>query len=119
MVKDCIFSPDESKIVSGGFEKMLRVWDIENSDKPINILNKQDKQIKHIVWNKLHDDVVISSSGEDNILYSWDIRSNESVNKYKLENVKNEPITSMSITKDFAFIIITTKSHVTFLNAKK
>lgn len=119
MVKDVVFSPDESKIVSGGHEKMLRVWDIEEEEKPINILNKQNNPIKHIVWNRLYDNIIISASGEDNILHSWDIRTNEIVDKFTIGNVKDEPITSMKITKDARIIVLTTKSHVTFLNAKK
>jgi len=119
MVKDVIFSPHERQMISGGFENMLRVWDIERPDTPVSIMNKQSNPIKHIAWNSLHSDLIITAGVDDNVLRSWDVRGQELVNEYKIESHKNEPITSMSITKDSSFIIITSKSRVTFLNAKK
>jgi len=119
MVKDVIFSPDEQKLVTGGHENILRIWDIERPDAPILEHNRQSTPIRNIVWNKLHNNLIISSSGENNILRSWDIRAKELVNEYNMDSTFRSPITSMRITKDSAFIILTSQSHVKFLNAKK
>ena len=117
MVKDIVFSADESHVVTGGFEKYLRLWDLERPDAAVMEFDKQNSPINYIVWNKLHNDMIVTSSLNDGAIRTWDSRSKELVREYKIEG--SDETTSMVASKDGAFIIITTKSRVIFWNAKK
>jgi len=116
MVKDIVFSPDETKVISGGHEKYLRLWDVKRPDTEIMSFPQQHSPINNIVWNSLHN-VIVTSSLTEGKMYSWDTRSREMVNEYTIDG--EEPTTKMIKTPDDALIILTTKSRVLFWNAKK
>jgi serine-threonine kinase receptor-associated protein len=114
IVKDICFSPEESHLLSGGHEKILRLWDIERPDAQPDVFPEQTTWVRHLVWNQLQPFSVISS-GDDNILRIWDIRTKEIVRELTLE----APVTSLTISRDFKFVTTTSGSKVTFWNAKK
>jgi len=120
MVKDAIFSPSDDRVISGGFEKLVRVWDVNRPEQPLQEMAKQESVIKHVSWNRLYGDLIITASGDDNILRCYDLRTSEIVSTFQVKGKnKMEPITSMKLSKDSAFIVVTTASRVIFYNARK
>ena len=120
MVKDAIFSPSEDRVITGGFEKIVRVWDVNRPDQPLQEMAKQESVIKHVSWNRLYSDLVVTASGDDNILRCYDLRTSEVVSTFQVKGKnKMEPVTSMKLSRDSAFIIVTTASRVIFYNARR
>ena len=121
IVKDALFSPDETKLITGGFEKILRVWDVNVEEVPVQQMAPQEHSIKHIVWNGLYSDLIVTASGDSNQLRCYDHRSTEIVSTFEVPSKTGSPetVTSMSITRDGVFIIVTTESEVILFNARK
>ncbi len=73
IVKAAEFSPDGRAIVTGGHEKLLRIFDLEKPQEAATVLNGHTKPISHAFFSV--DGNLIYSAGEENDIRVWDRRS--------------------------------------------
>lgn len=73
IVKAAEFSPDGRAIVTGGHEKLLRIFDLEKPQDAATVLNGHTKPISHAFFSV--DGNLIYSAGEENDIRVWDRRS--------------------------------------------
>ena len=73
IVKAAEFSPDGRAIVTGGHEKLLRIFDLEKPQEAPTVLSGHTKPISHAFFSV--DGNLIYSAGEENDIRVWDRRS--------------------------------------------
>ncbi|OZJ03325.1 hypothetical protein BZG36_04228 [Bifiguratus adelaidae] len=88
------FSSDGSRIVTGGHEKKLRIFDLHRPDlAPLEAFG-HDGTIKTIIWDDSRH--VIMSAGDDKLIRVWDLRTFKEVKTLDTQ----APISSMTLSPD-------------------
>jgi serine-threonine kinase receptor-associated protein len=113
IVKSARFSKDDFKIVTGGQDKILRIWDLNHADDEPTKLEGHTESIKVAVW--AGNDNFILSGGSDGGVRVWDVRTRKQVS---MNNTKG-PVTSLEVCLDGRHVICTSGKNVTFLDAEK
>jgi len=72
IIKSVRFSKDDTKILTGGQDKILRIYDLNNTQSEPSTLQGHTNTIKTALWT---NENTIVSGGQDNTLRIWDIRS--------------------------------------------
>src|SRR5262249_2961718 len=73
------YSPDSQRIVSGGSDKTVRVWDAD-SGQELMCLRGHDGQVTSVIVSP--DSSLIASAGADGMLRLWDARSGAQLNRF-------------------------------------
>jgi len=111
IVKSVAFSNDDKRIVTGGQEKILQVYDLEKPTcSPVHLKGHQ-QPIKTIVWGPSPH--LLFSAGGDSHLRIWDIRTLTQVRDIDLGDV----ITSLELSLDQELLTCCSGNHVLFLNS--
>lgn len=76
------FHQDTKFLITGGFEKILRVFDLNRLDAPPTEIDKSPGSIRTLTW--LHGDQTILSSCTDigGVRYEVNISSKKTVSEY-------------------------------------
>ncbi|KAJ1983326.1 hypothetical protein H4R34_001349 [Dimargaris verticillata] len=110
---------NESHIVTGGSEKVLRIFDLSQAgrgsnqcDAPALELEGHQGAIRHVCWDQARS--VILSSGEDRNICVWDLRTPTPVHTFTTD----EPIASMDLSGDGSYLTCTAGNSVKVWDAQ-
>ncbi|KAG0225840.1 hypothetical protein BGX31_007495, partial [Mortierella sp. GBA43] len=115
IVRSADFSGDGSRIVTGGNEKKLRIFDLNREDlvgQPLLSTEGHNSMIRNVVWDGARN--MILSAGDDMEFKVWDPRTFNQVHSFKM----TEPIASMQLTADGQYVTLTTGKSVHFWDAQ-
>lgn len=118
-----------TRIITGGYEKKLRIFDLTRPDaEPDYLVEFHDKglahdgNIKSVVWHRdptgqsgSSEDSIVVSAGEDKVVRWWDVRTLQKKHELKFD----DPITSMERSSGSLgeLLTITSGKDVYFIDA--
>ncbi|KAI8879525.1 WD40 repeat-like protein [Backusella circina FSU 941] len=73
IVRSADFNKDGSRILTGGKEKKLRIFDLYRPDAPPLEATDHEDTIKAVVWDE--DRHLVMSAGDDSTVRLWDLRT--------------------------------------------
>ncbi|WZZ64463.1 hypothetical protein YC2023_075833 [Brassica napus] len=121
IVRACAFSEvrstlylghDTKRLLTGGFEKILRVFDLNRLDAPPTEVDKSPGSVRTLTW--LHSDQTILSSCTDiGGVRLWDVRSGKIMQTLETTS----PVTSAEVSQDGRYITTADGSTVKFWDA--
>lgn len=98
IVRATEFNHDDTKIVTGGKEGLLRIYDLYRPDAhPLEVTGHEDT-IKAVVWNEEHHAVL--STGDDSTIRIWDLRTMRQRNIIQTSS----PVSTMSLSADGQYV---------------
>mmetsp|Transcript_1579 Transcript_1579/g.3480 ORF Transcript_1579/g.3480 Transcript_1579/m.3480 type:complete len:379 (+) Transcript_1579:405-1541(+) len=96
IVRCVSFSRDSTKLVTGGHEKVLRVFDLAKPEADPVVLEAQASPIRCAVWSTFDPNRLYTSlSGEPGIC-AWDMRANAVVQRWETSDV----VTSIELSDE-------------------
>jgi len=111
IIKSVNFSSDNRKLLTGGQDKILRIFDLDKVESEPLKLEGHTDSVRVALWN---GENIIVSGGQDSILRIWDVRT--------LKEVKNlnskAPISSIEVCLDGKHMTVTSGKDVMFYNIK-
>ncbi|KAH8521093.1 hypothetical protein H0E87_002231 [Populus deltoides] len=112
IVRACAFSEDTHLLLTGGFEKILRIFDLNRPDAPPREVDNSPGSIRTVAW--LHSDqTILSSCADIGGVRLWDIRSGKIVQTLETKS----PVTSAEVSQDGRYITTADGSTVKFWDA--
>ncbi|XP_068651676.1 uncharacterized protein [Aristolochia californica] len=112
IVRACAFSEDTHLLLTGGIEKILRIFDLNHPDAPPREVDKSPGSVRTVAW--LHSDQTILSSCTDmGGVRLWDLRSGKIVQTLDTK----APVTSAEVSQDGRYITTCDGSSVKFWDA--
>ncbi|KAI4387051.1 hypothetical protein MLD38_004914 [Melastoma candidum] len=112
IVRACAFSEDTHLLLTGGFEKILRIFDLNRPDAPPREVDSSPGSVRTVAW--LHSDQTILSSCSDvGGVRLWDVRSGKIVQTLETKS----PVTSAEVSQDGRYITTADGSTVKFWDA--
>ncbi|KAJ4808739.1 Eukaryotic translation initiation factor 3 subunit I [Rhynchospora pubera] len=112
IVRACAFSEDTHLLLTGGFEKILRIYDLNRPDATPREIDKSPGSVRTVTW--LHSDQTILSSCSDmGGVRLWDVRSGNIVQTLETK----APVTSAEVSQDGRYITTADGSSVKFWDA--
>ncbi|KAL9463278.1 hypothetical protein AB3S75_001143 [Citrus x aurantiifolia] len=112
IVRACAFSEDTHLLLTGGFEKILRIFDLNRPDAPPREVGNSSGSIRTVAW--LHSDqTILSSCTDSGGVRLWDARSGKIVQTLETKS----PVTSAEVSRDGRYITTADGSSVKFWDA--
>ncbi|KAL6604553.1 hypothetical protein ACP70R_029804 [Stipagrostis hirtigluma subsp. patula] len=112
IVRACAFSEDTHRLLTGGFEKILRIYDLNRPDAAPREIDKSPGSVRTVAW--LHSDQTILNTCTDmGGVRLWDVRSGKIFQTLETK----APVTSAEVSQDGRFITTTDGSSVKFWDA--
>ncbi|MED6132622.1 hypothetical protein PIB30_020798 [Stylosanthes scabra] len=112
IVRACAFSEDTHLLLTGGVEKILRIYDLNRPDAPPREVDKSPGSVRTVAW--LHSDQTILSSCTDmGGVRLWDVRSGKIVQTLETKS----SVTSAEVSQDGRYITTADGSSVKFWDA--
>ncbi|XP_031282259.1 serine-threonine kinase receptor-associated protein-like [Pistacia vera] len=112
IVRACAFSEDTHFLLTGGFEKILRIFDLNRPDAPPREVDNSPGSIRTVAW--LHSDQTILSSCTDiGGVRLCDVRSGKIVQTLETKS----PVTSAEVSRDGRYITTADGFTVKFWDA--
>ena len=112
IVKSVCFSGDCQRLLTGGSEKLLRIYDLGNIDAAPYVMEGSPSQIRTAQFTA-DDSLIMSSCADDNCIRVWDVRTNVVVTTLATDT----PVTSIEITENGRYITTADGKNVTFFDA--
>jgi len=114
IVRCCTFAPDSSRLATGGFEKVIRLYDITKPEADPQLLPKQSSAVKCAQWSTHRPHLLYTSNSNEPGIVVWDLRSNEACQRWETGAV----VTSIELSS--AGIVTTAAGkEVTFWHAER
>ncbi|XP_022732565.1 serine-threonine kinase receptor-associated protein-like [Durio zibethinus] len=112
IVRACAFSEDTHLLLTGGVEKVLRIYDLNCPDAPPREVDKSPGSVRTVAW--MHSDQTILSSCTDmGGVRLWDVRSGKIVQTLETKS----SVTSAEVSQDGRYITTADGSTVKFWDA--
>ncbi|XP_072961532.1 uncharacterized protein [Typha angustifolia] len=112
IVRACAFSEDTHLLLTGGIEKILRIYDLNRPDATPREIDKSPGSVRTVAW--LHSDQTILSSCTDiGGVRLWDVRSGTIVQTLDTKS----PVTCAEVSQDGRYITTADGSTVKFWDA--
>ncbi|GMH04488.1 hypothetical protein Nepgr_006327 [Nepenthes gracilis] len=112
IVRACAFSEDTHLLLTGGLEKVLRIFDLNRPDAPPREVDKSPGSVRTVAW--LHSDQTILSSCTDmGGVRLWDVRSGRIVQTLDTKS----SVTSAEVSQDGRYITTADGASVKFWDA--
>ncbi|KAE8736093.1 pentatricopeptide repeat-containing protein [Hibiscus syriacus] len=112
IVRACAFSEDTQLLLTGGVEKVLRIYDLNRPDAPPREVDKSPGSVRTVTW--MHSDQTILSSCTDmGGVRLWDVRSGKIVQTLETKS----SVTSAEVSQDGRYITTADGSTVKFWDA--
>ncbi|EOY30948.1 Transducin/WD40 repeat-like superfamily protein isoform 1 [Theobroma cacao] len=112
IVRACAFSEDTHLLLTGGIEKVLRIYDLNCPDAPPREVDKSPGSVRTVAW--MHSDQTILSSCTDmGGVRLWDVRSGKIVQTLETKS----SVTSAEVSLDGRYITTADGSTVKFWDA--
>jgi serine-threonine kinase receptor-associated protein len=108
IVKTVNFSMDSQKLLSGGQEKLIRIFDLGKPDAAPQVLEGHTQPIKMSLWQS---QTVILSGGQDNCIRVFDIRDGKEAKNMPMKG----PVSSLEIRS--GVLTVAAGKEVVFLDA--
>jgi len=112
IIKSVHFSSDSRKLLTGGQDKVLRIFDLEKADAEPFKLEGHTDSVRVALWS--NDNSTIISGGQDSQLRIWDVRTRKEVKSISSKS----PITSIELCLDGKHFITTSGKDVMFWDIK-
>ncbi|XP_020097190.1 serine-threonine kinase receptor-associated protein-like [Ananas comosus] len=109
IVRACAFSEDAHLLLTGGFEKLLRIYDLNRPDASPKEIDKSRASVRTVAWLN-NDHAILSSSSDIGGMRLWDVRSGEIVRTLET----GSPVSSTEVSQDGRFITTADGSTVKF-----
>lgn len=107
IVRTCCFSSCSSKLVTGGHEKLLRLFEVERPEAAAIELAGSTNGIKAALFVGPRDNIVVSSVSDAPGLLVWDVREGRVVRSLQTDG----PVTSVDLTHDGRWVTTTDNSN--------
>eukprot|EP00250_Pteridium_aquilinum_P006740 c16592_g1_i1 orf=2-1060(-) len=112
IVRTCAFSESTTFLLTGGSEKILRIFDLARPDAPPTEVEGSPGVIRTAVW--LHSDQsLLSSSSDTGGVRVWDVRTQTIVRNLETKS----PCTSVEVSRDGRYITTADGNSVKFWDA--
>ncbi|XP_015899009.2 uncharacterized protein LOC107432397 [Ziziphus jujuba] len=112
IVRACAFSEDTHLLLTGGMEKVIRIYDLHRPDAPPREVDKSPGSVRTVAW--LHSDQTLLSSCTDmGGVRLWDVRSGKIVQTLETKS----SVTSAEVSQDGRYITTADGSTVKFWDA--
>ncbi|KAH6757776.1 Transducin/WD40 repeat-like superfamily protein [Perilla frutescens var. frutescens] len=112
IVRACAFSEDTHLLLTGGMEKVLRIFDLNRPDAPPREIEKSPGSVRTLAW--LHSDQTILGSCTDmGGVRLWDVRTGNIVRTLETKS----SVTSAEVSQDGRYITTADGSTVKFWDA--
>jgi len=113
IVRSVALSPTSSRLLTGGQEKKVRIFDLSRPDAEPDLLGEfgtlsHEGTVKSVVWVGEHTGV---TAGEDCRIKWWDLRSRKLTTTLTFPN----PITSMELSLQTQRLVVTSGNTVAFI----
>lgn len=105
IVRTCCFSSDSQRLVTGGMEKVVRIFDVERTDAAPQMFPEGPSGIRNVLLLQ-RDQLAVTSWADKPGIGVWDVRSGSCVNNMATEH----PVSSFDLTFD-GRILTTTDGH--------
>jgi serine-threonine kinase receptor-associated protein len=112
IVKSVGFSADCQKLLTGGSEKLLRIYDLGNIEAEPYVMAGSPSQIRTAQFTA-NDSLIMSGCAEHPGIRVWDVRTNVVVTTLETDT----PVTSIEITGEGRYITTADGKNVTFFDA--
>ncbi|KAF3902072.1 Beta-TrCP [Orbilia brochopaga] len=112
IVRCVTFSPDDTRIATGGPEKKLRVYDLNSSDSASALeigVGAHNGTIRAVSWA---DPNILVSGSEDKYIRWWDVRSRDPVSTYMVD----EPLGNCEFSMDGKILNVSAGKSVYFFD---
>jgi len=111
IVKTVDFSKDSGRILTGGMEKLLRVWDLQKPTDAPQTLTGHTESIKVALF--LNEHTILSAGGEPGVRV-WDLRAGKEARAVPTRAA----VSSMELTADGNTLTVAAGKEVCFFDAK-
>uniref|UniRef100_A0A8C7ZWY6 Serine-threonine kinase receptor-associated protein n=1 Tax=Oryzias sinensis TaxID=183150 RepID=A0A8C7ZWY6_9TELE len=111
IVKSVNFTQDSNHLLTAGNDKLLRIFDLSNTDAAPQEIAGHGAAIKKALW--CNDDKQILSAADDKTVRLWDRTSMEEVKTLTF----NTSVSSMEYMADGEILVITYGKTIAFYNA--
>ncbi|PIN03276.1 Serine/threonine kinase receptor-associated protein [Handroanthus impetiginosus] len=112
IVRACAFSEDTHLLLTGGMEKVIRMFDLNRPDAPPREIEKSPGSVRTLAW--LHSDQTILGSCTDmGGVRLWDVRTGTIVRTLETKS----SVTSAEVSQDGRYITTADGSTVKFWDA--
>ncbi|MBA0749009.1 hypothetical protein Gogos_002976 [Gossypium gossypioides] len=109
IVRACAFSEDTHHLLTGGVEKILRIFDLNRLDAAPREVDNSPGSIRTVAW-LYSDQTILSSCSDTSGVRLWDLRSGKIVQTLETKS----PVTSAEVSQDGRYITTADGSTVKF-----
>uniref|UniRef100_H2YBB7 Serine-threonine kinase receptor-associated protein n=1 Tax=Ciona savignyi TaxID=51511 RepID=H2YBB7_CIOSA len=110
IVKAVAFSPDCTRLLTGGQEKVVRSFLLEKPEADPDIIGTHDGAIKKVIWSE--EGRTMITAADDKSIRKWDGKNE--VQRINLE----APTMDIELSKDGAVLIVTHSKSIAVYDAK-